>query len=117
MKKELEKDVQRAVLAYLTLRGIFHYKHNNVGIKKTNGSYIPSQSVGAPDIICIIKGQYVGLEIKTKTGRVSEHQWNFGKRIHEAGGIWYPIYSVDKAQALIDGIIAGTNELPKLDWK
>jgi RNA-directed DNA polymerase len=32
---------------------------------------------GSPDIICVIKGQYVGIEVKAPKGKQSEHQKAF----------------------------------------
>ena len=73
MKKELEKDIQKSVIDYLKIKKHFFMKVNTVGIyKKATGSYIPSQSVGAPDILVFTDGGYtVCLEIKTKTGKLS----------------------------------------------
>src|SRR5208282_2649328 len=60
--KQLERDIQKAIVQYLALRGMFHYKNITVGIKKPNGSRIPSQSVGAPDLVAVIgdKGESEG---------------------------------------------------------
>lgn len=91
-----ESDIQRTILAYLTLRGIFHYKNSTVGIyKQSTGSYIPSQSIGSPDIVCIIKGKYVGLEVKRPGGKQSEHQKEFQQNLERAGGTYILTSSLD----------------------
>lgn len=82
----MEKDIQRTIIEYLSYKGIFHWKQNNAGIKKPNGSYIPAGKLGIPDIICVINGRFVGIEVKTKTGKQSEHQARFQQELEEAGG-------------------------------
>lgn len=92
----LEKHIQRQILEYLTLKRIFHYKNNTSGIyvKKT-GSYIPSQSVGAPDIVCVINGQYVGIEVKQPGCKLSPHQEAFRDSLQCAGGKYLVAYSLE----------------------
>lgn len=75
--KILEKNIQRQILQYLRLKKIFAFKLNNVGIKKVNGSYIPSGILGLPDIIAHYDGRVVYLEIKSETGKLSKHQIAF----------------------------------------
>ncbi len=91
---------------YLTLRGIFHYKNNTTGIYKVaTGSYIPSQSVGAPDITCIVKGIYVGLEVKRPKGKHSDAQKRFGEAIISAGGAYYVVHSLDEVMDIMESYI------------
>lgn len=46
-------------------------------------------------------GRFVGLEVKTKDGRVSTQQQRFGEMIRSLGGIWIIARSADDAR---DGI-------------
>ena len=101
----LEKHIQKSILGYLELLNIFHYKNNTAGIyKQATGSYIPSQSVGAPDIICVIKGRYIGIEVKAANGVQSEHQKEFQKRLQHAGGIYILAYSLDDVIPRIEAL-------------
>lgn len=50
---------------------------------------------GVPDLICCQNGKLIGLEIKTKTGRVSPEQEEFMRRINEAGGLALVVRSLD----------------------
>jgi penicillin-binding protein-related factor A (putative recombinase) len=96
--KGLEKEIQRDILRYLALRGLFHYKNNTVGIfKQATGTYIPSPSKGAPDIVCILKGRFIGLEVKTPKGKLSDDQGEFHRQILKAGGIVFTVRSLDEA--------------------
>lgn len=92
-----ESDVQRAILDYLRLKRIFCYKNSTVGIyKRATGTYIPSQALGSPDIVCVINGQYVGIEVKAPGGRQSEHQKEFQRQLEAAGGRYILAYSLDE---------------------
>ena len=54
--QERERDIQKAILDFLTLKLIFHYKNNTAGIyKQATGTYIQSRIVGAPDIVAVIR--------------------------------------------------------------
>jgi hypothetical protein len=72
-----ESDVQRQILECLALKRIFHYRNNS-------GAFVDSQkhsyrfcALGSLNIICVIKGQYVGFEVKAPKGKQSEHQKKF----------------------------------------
>ena len=50
---------------------------------------------GAPDIVCVVDGQYVGIEVKSPSGRQNEAQKAFQKSLEEAGGRYILARSVD----------------------
>lgn len=96
MEKIKEKDIQKQILDYLDIKRIFHYKSNNVGIfRRDTGSYIPSGVLGLPDIICVIKGIYIGIEVKVPGGKQSDNQKAFQESLEKAGGIYILAYSLD----------------------
>jgi hypothetical protein len=43
-------------------------------------------SAGSPDIVCVIGGQYIGIEVKRKGGKQSEAQKEFQASLETAGG-------------------------------
>jgi hypothetical protein len=102
-----ESEIQKAILDYLRLVcKIFCYKNNTTGIyKKSTNSYIPSQSVGCPDITAIINGKYIGIEVKRPGGKVSPEQLKFGEYIKEAGGEYWVVYSVEDCEEQIKKIL------------
>jgi hypothetical protein len=78
LQEEKEADVQRAILDYLTLKGIFHYRNNSGAFvfpetAATARRFIKAGALGSPDIVCVIKGQYVGIEVKGSKGRQSDN--------------------------------------------
>jgi hypothetical protein len=101
-KKILESEIQKQILDYLKLKRVFHFKNNTAGIYKVStGSYIPSQSVGAPDIICVIGGTFCGLEVKRPGGKQSDNQKAFQDSLEEAGGKYYLVFSLDDVIKII----------------
>lgn len=93
MKKQLEKDIQRDIIQYLQLKKIFHYKNSTTGIyQQKTGHYIPSQSVGSPDIIAVINGQYWGIEVKRPGNKLSPGQEAFRDNLQQAGGKYVTVF-------------------------
>jgi hypothetical protein len=56
-----ESETQKAILEWLAWRKIFHCRNN-------------SGAIGSPDIVCVINGQYVGIEVKAPKGKQNESQ-------------------------------------------
>ena len=80
-----EKDLQKTTIEYLIAKRIFHYR-NNSGAFKRDGHFYRFGATGSPDIVAVINGQYVGLEIKGTGGKQSEHQREFQENLEAAGG-------------------------------
>lgn len=59
---------------------------------------------GVPDIVCCFRGRWVGLEVKTCRGKVSEYQKTFKRHIEEAGGVYEIVRSVDDAKRVIEAL-------------
>jgi hypothetical protein len=96
-----ESDLQRTILDYLALRGIFHYRNNSGGFRDANQHFYRFGAVGSPDIVCVINGQYVGIEVKASKGRQSEHQKEFQRQLEAAGGRYVLAYSMDDVTAAL----------------
>lgn len=100
-RHELEKDIQKSIIDYLEVIGVFVYKNSTVGIyKKATDSYIPAQTKGVADLTAIRDGQVYQIEVKTKTGRQSDHQKEFQENWESAGGI-YILGGMDEVMAVI----------------
>lgn len=56
---------------------------------------------GLPDIIAIIRGRFVGIEVKAdKTKKPTALQYKTGHEIKEAGGSWFLVYDDDTILAV-----------------
>ena len=89
MKKK-EQQIQKDILNALNSLGYYVFKINNVGIKKTDGSYIPAGRKGIADILGLAPdGKFIAVEVKTPERRnnISIHQQDFLDRIREHRGI------------------------------
>ncbi len=89
----LEKDIVNSIKQYLKSLGDDCYF-----FKEHGGTYGQS---GVPDIIVCYKGRFIGLEVKTPSGRLSELQkWAINK-INVAGGIALRVESVEDVKKAI----------------
>jgi len=87
--KELEKQIEKSILQYLnTILGAFAWKNQTTGIfdpKKKVFRSNKNSIKGVSDIICIYRKQVIFIEVKSKTGRLSEHQKIFINRCNSLG--------------------------------
>ena len=51
---------------------------------------------GSPDIIAVIGGVFVGIEIKDTGNKQSQEQKDFQKYLESAGGVYILVYSVEQ---------------------
>lgn len=96
-----EADVQRAILDYLELRHIFHYRNNSGAFVMPETAtharrFFRAGVVGAPDIVCVVNGKYVGIEVKGTGGVQSDHQKQFQEELEAAGGRYILARSLDE---------------------
>lgn len=55
---------------------------------------------GVSDIIAVIDGRFIGIEVKTKRGRQSADQILFQKRLERAGGVYVVARCVEDVEHL-----------------
>ena len=98
-----EKHIQKAILDYLAFKKIFHYRQNSGAFKTESGGYMRAASVsGLPDIVAIKDGIYIGLEVKTATGRQSKEQKDIESKITAAGGLYLVVRSLDDVRKIFE---------------
>lgn len=92
-KAPLERTVVKNILKRLRARGGFWIK--------VHGS--PFQIAGIPDIIGCYHGRFIGFEVKRDaSGKATPLQLYMLKKIRAAGGVTALIFTVDKAEAILD---------------
>lgn len=84
-----EGALQSLIIAWLKTEGIFCWRNNSVGV--WNGStYRTQNGVGAingvSDILGILNGKLLAIEVKTTIGKVSESQKEFIDNVLLHGG-------------------------------
>ena len=100
--KILERDIQKTIIDFCGYKKIFCFKINNGGIKKLNGSYIPAQTLGLPDLVIHFDGMAIYLEIKTPTGKLSEHQIAFQEQCEKDKVQYYVIRSLEDLTRILN---------------
>lgn len=91
-----ESQIVSSCLDLLKLKNIFSYRQNSGALKTERGGFIRFGTKGAPDIVAVIKGQYIGIEIKKPKGVQSPGQKEFQKNLEKAGGQYWLIRSVEE---------------------
>lgn len=95
--KASEKEIQDSILQWLAIVKIFHYRQNtgafrkdytrkSDGVKKT--SFIRFGTPGASDIVCVVKGFYIAIEVKDHKGKQDPDQVEFQKALERSGGYY-----------------------------
>lgn len=97
-----ETRIMLHVLAQLSLlpRCTFWRCNTGVAADKT-GRRIRFGVPGQPDIQGCAAGRWVGVEVKSATGRQSSEQRAFQDRIQNAGGVYLVVRSADEAVAAV----------------
>ena len=89
--KTPEGKIQAKIIDYLKEHKVFHFRYNAV-----------SSSFGLPDIIVIYYGKFIGLEVKTPTGRATELQVKMQEAIRKAGGVYEFVTSVEDVERVLE---------------
>ena len=105
-KGEHERDIQKAVLAELQSLTPAAWRIEAGGVIR--GEVLcASQMVGLPDIIGIIQGRFVGIEVKASGGRLSGMQARRLQDIQKAGGIALIVCTKGVLQRALADYLAG----------
>jgi penicillin-binding protein-related factor A (putative recombinase) len=96
-----EKVIENSILNFLKHIGVFCWKNQSVGIydskkkifrKSTNSHHIK----GCSDILGIIEGRMIAIEVKAEKGKISPEQRVFITRINQEGGVAFVARSIDQ---------------------
>jgi hypothetical protein len=108
MDNPLEKDIQRKICDWLALMGYFFWRSNNIpvfgrsndGVKRFRAlpKYTPK---GLPDIICIKKGWFIGIEVKRQGFKASMEQLQMGASIVSNGGLYFVVTSLPEVMTAL----------------
>lgn len=99
-KVRAERDIQKEILAFLKNNSVLHWRQNSGMVPIGGGSrFIRLGSKGLPDICVIMPphGKFVGLEVKTKVGKVNQNQKEFAMRLTNLGGYYFVVRSLEDA--------------------
>lgn len=92
-----EGDIKRAILDYLTARRIFHWV-NQAG--KIPGRRL--LKTGITDILGCFNGKLLAIEVKAKTGKLTDEQAEFIYTVKQNGGIAFVARSVEDVEKVLE---------------
>ena len=96
----LEGKIQKQIIAFLKRKKVYHFRFQ-----------AQSNINGVPDIICVYKGLFIGLELKQKNGRATDLQKRKLDAINDAGGIGLIIYNKWEVELLFNMLDEYENDL------
>ncbi len=85
----------QACLKYLYIKGIWHYRNNTGAVRMDERRFVRFGVPGGPDIVAVIRGQYVGIECKAGKGRQNDNQKLFQAELERAGGRYILVRTLD----------------------
>jgi len=100
-----ESVIQKGIMDYLELysrtKTIYFFRAGSGMIKTQAGGYFKTGRAGVSDIVALVKGKFIGLEVKTKTGRQSQNQKQAEIDIKLAGGEYYIVRSIADVKEIL----------------
>lgn len=95
-----EYSIESEILDWLAQSGLgFFWKNTSGGFhdgKKWRKHQSPFAIRGTSDILGIVDGRFIALEVKTEKGRASTEQLAFLKRVRACGGLASLVRSLDQ---------------------
>lgn len=112
---KLEKQIENEILDFLRIIGIYCWKNQSVGVydakkkiyrKANNANHIR----GVSDILGLVQGRFLAIEVKSAIGRLTDEQRVFITKVNHEGGIAFVARSVEQAaQQLLSFFPANEN--------
>ena len=101
-----ESTIEQLVLEYLAGLGIgFFWKNTSGGFhdgKRWRVHQSPFAIRGTSDILGIVGGRFIALEVKTDKGRPTSEQVAFLKKVQDCGGLSAVVRSVDQTASILE---------------
>ena len=108
MVKIPERDILKSVLHFMRIHPAVAWceRMNVAGAQKIRGQYVQFGFKGCPDIIGMTRtGQFIGIECKSATGRLSAEQRAFLAKVQKGGGIAIVARSLDDVMPALDSLL------------
>ncbi len=88
-------------------RGKVKVFRNNTGATEVGDRFIRFGEKGSPDILGMIAptGRFLGLEVKTVRGKVSENQSRWHEEAVKYGAAVFVVRSLDEALRVVDAVL------------
>ena len=100
-----ESVIQKGIMDYLALYAktnpIYFFRAGAGAVKTMQGRYFKTGKSGLSDIVAVVKGKFIGLEVKTKTGKQTQSQKKAEREIKEAGGEYHIVRSIADVKEIL----------------
>lgn len=94
------------IRGFIARNGGFSLRCNVAGFYREDIGYIKSGStIGTPDILAVVSGRFVGIEIKIGRDRQSDEQKSVQAGIEAAGGVYLLACGFEQFKAEFEAII------------
>ena len=95
-----------AIRDYIKLKGGAAFRINTTGIySQSKQMYIHSGSTnGVPDIVGLLRGRFIGIEVKMGKDSMRMQQLRRKEEIEKAGGAYFIAKDFDSTKIFIDGL-------------
>ena len=98
-RRETEHEIQSAILDWLKLKGIFHWRNNTGAMKgsyKGKDWFVRFGIKGAPDIFAMWREQLIGIEVKRPGKTLTAEQRAFGGELIANGARYGMVTSLEE---------------------
>jgi len=92
-----EAEIQLQIEQAFDRMGVLYIRHNPARFSSFGRRKLKDDERGVPDLVLCVGGRFIGMEVKTPEGRVSEDQKRFEQRTEAAGGRYVVVTSVEEA--------------------
>ena len=97
-----EEAIEGQILCFLEHLGWFAWKNETSGVwsekhKRFRKPKSRFQIRGTSDILCVVHGRFIAIEVKTPKGEVTDDQRTFLCRVNKEGGIAFVARSLGQA--------------------
>lgn len=95
-----ESLIQRDICHYLRKQGLLFWRFSPDTYVQSIGHYVKHEYIpsGLPDVMVLVKGKMIGLEVKKEKGKVSPDQLLMKKRFELLGHEYHVVRSVSDVE-------------------
>lgn len=93
------------LLAIGRMPGLLCWRNNTGALPDRSGRVIRYGLPGSPDILACYRGRFVGIEVKTVTGKQRTAQINFQRAFEGSGGLYILARSPADVFAAIEAVV------------
>ena len=104
----IEQDLLNRTLAAVgALPGVLAWRNNTGALRDVNGRLVRFGAKGSPDVLVIANGRFIGIELKTRTGRQHPDQVTWQRACEAAGGVYVLARDVETALGAVRSALGG----------